>query len=187
MSAKVVNSEVTRKRMVQLLQILQDWPDNKITSVAISDKTGWKDSLIRHDLWLLGYNKGVSNGYRVDELQKAVDSAKRKKQLMNEYDQYYRPARAKGKKFAEEAMKKVVKPVVIDIGKQAVSSGLAYAINEKLAVNVTDKKGNKSKQAVTNPSYRLYTIQDKQHNGNQNNGPKKDNGNQNDKKNKKKH
>lgn len=75
MSAKVVNSEVTRKRMVQLLQILQDWPDNKITSVAISDKTGWKDSLIRHDLWLLGYNKGVSNGYQVADLQNAISLA----------------------------------------------------------------------------------------------------------------
>lgn len=65
--------EVTRKRMVQLLQILKAWPDDKITSVAISEATGWKDSLIRHDLWLLGTDsKGVSNGYKVGELQNAI-------------------------------------------------------------------------------------------------------------------
>ncbi len=65
--------EVTRKRMVQLLQILKAWPDDKITSVAISEATGWKDSLIRHDLWLLGTDsKGVSNGYNVGELQDAI-------------------------------------------------------------------------------------------------------------------
>lgn len=67
--------EVTRKRMVQLLQLLKAWPDNKITSVAISEATSWKDSLIRHDLWLLGFNKGVSNGYQVDDLQNAISQA----------------------------------------------------------------------------------------------------------------
>lgn len=67
--------EVTRKRMVQLLQLLKAWPDNKITSAAISESTGWKNSLIRHDLWLLGYNKGVSNGYQVDDLQNAISQA----------------------------------------------------------------------------------------------------------------
>lgn len=60
--------EPTKKRMVQLLQILKAWPSEKITSVAISDVSGWKDSLIRHDLWLAGFNKGVSNGYYVKEL-----------------------------------------------------------------------------------------------------------------------
>ena len=49
----------TRKRFIQLLAILQKWPDKKITSVAISEVSGWKSSLIRHDLWLLGFNKGV--------------------------------------------------------------------------------------------------------------------------------
>ncbi len=72
MNTSVIIPDVTRKRMVQLLQLLKAWPDNKITSVAISEATGWKNSLIRHDLWLLGYNKGVSNGYHVDDLQKAI-------------------------------------------------------------------------------------------------------------------
>lgn len=61
--------EPTKKRMIQLLQILKSWPSQKITSLAISNATGWKDSLIRHDLWLVGFNKGVSNGYFVNELQ----------------------------------------------------------------------------------------------------------------------
>jgi redox-sensing transcriptional repressor len=67
--------EVTRKRMAGLYQLLKTWPGDKITSAAISGSTGWKDSLIRHDLWLLGFNKGVSNGYRRDELQKAISLA----------------------------------------------------------------------------------------------------------------
>ncbi|MBO4640203.1 MAG: hypothetical protein J5710_10650, partial [Treponema sp.] len=60
----VVIPEATRKRMLLLLNLLGVWPKDKITSVDISEQTGWKDSLIRHDLWLLGYNKGVSNGYQ---------------------------------------------------------------------------------------------------------------------------
>lgn len=36
--------------------------------MTISNATGWKDSLIRHDLWLVGFGKGVSNGYYVKEL-----------------------------------------------------------------------------------------------------------------------
>ena len=65
----------TKKRLIQLLAILQKWPDKKITSVAISEASGWKSSLIRHDLWLLGFNKGVSNGYYIEELEQALKSA----------------------------------------------------------------------------------------------------------------
>ena len=68
----VVIPEATRKRMLLLLNLLGVWPKDKITSVDISEQTGWKDSLIRHDLWLLGYNGGVSNGYRKDELHNAI-------------------------------------------------------------------------------------------------------------------
>ena len=68
----VVIPEVTRKRMLLLLNLLGVWPKDKITSVDISKQTGWKDSLIRHDLWLLGYNGGVSNGYQKDELRNAI-------------------------------------------------------------------------------------------------------------------
>ena len=75
MSAIVKLPEVTRKRMLILQNLLQGWQNEKITSVQISEITGWKDSLIRHDLWLLGYNKGVSNGYRKDDLQEAISLA----------------------------------------------------------------------------------------------------------------
>lgn len=75
MSAIVVLPEVTRKRMLILQNLLQGWQSEKITSVQISEITGWKDSLIRHDLWLLGYNKGISNGYLKDDLQEAIGRA----------------------------------------------------------------------------------------------------------------
>lgn len=65
----------TKKRFIQLLTILQKWPDKKITSVAISEASGWKSSLIRHDLWLLGFKKGVSNGYYIEELEQVIKSA----------------------------------------------------------------------------------------------------------------
>ena len=65
----------TKKRLIQLLAILQKWPDKKITSVAISEASGWKRSLIRHDLWLLGFKKGVSNGYYIEELEQVIKSA----------------------------------------------------------------------------------------------------------------
>ena len=65
----------TKKRLIQLLAILQKWPDKKITSVAISETSGWKSSLIRHDLWLLGFKKGVSNGYYIEELEQVIKSA----------------------------------------------------------------------------------------------------------------
>ena len=75
MSAIVELPEVTRKRMLILQNLLQSWQSEKITSVQISEITGWKDSLIRHDLWLLGYNKGISNGYLKDDLQEAISLA----------------------------------------------------------------------------------------------------------------
>lgn len=86
MSAQVVIPEATRKRMLLLLDLLDSYSKKdsntsgtnlapKITSAKISELTGWKDSLIRHDLWLLGYNKGISNGYQTDDLRKAVEEA----------------------------------------------------------------------------------------------------------------
>ena len=69
MSETLKLPEASKKRMVQLLQILKTWPQKKITSAQISEITGWKDSLIRHDFWLLGKNlNGVSNGYSVENL-----------------------------------------------------------------------------------------------------------------------
>ena len=69
MSETLKLPEASKKRMVQLLQILKAWPQKNITSAQISEITGWKDSLIRHDFWLLGKNlNGVSNGYSVENL-----------------------------------------------------------------------------------------------------------------------
>ena len=75
MSAIVDIPGATRKRLLLLLNLLGVWPKDKITSVDISEQTGWKDSLIRHDLWLLGYNKGVSNGYQTVDLRDAINQA----------------------------------------------------------------------------------------------------------------
>ena len=75
MASIVSIPEATRKRMLLLLNLLGVWPKDKITSVDISGQTGWKDSLIRHDLWLLGYNKGVSNGYQTVDLRDAINQA----------------------------------------------------------------------------------------------------------------
>ena len=84
MTSQVVIPEATRKRMLLLLDLLDSYSrtgsgeanaNAKITSAKISELTGWKDSLIRHDLWLLGYNKGVSNGYQTDDLRNAVGRA----------------------------------------------------------------------------------------------------------------
>ena len=73
MTDKVKLPDVTKRRMVQLLQLLKAWPNEKITSIEISQLTGWKDSLIRHDFWLLGTElKGVSNGYNKDELYNTI-------------------------------------------------------------------------------------------------------------------
>ena len=67
--------EATRKRMLLLQNLLGVWPKDKITSVDISEQTGWKDSLIRHHLWQLGCNGGVSNGYHKLDLQNAIKQA----------------------------------------------------------------------------------------------------------------
>ena len=79
----------TRKRLVQLEELLKSWSGEKITSAKICELTGWKDSLVRHDLWLLRNTPvvecsrserietiahGVKNGYYTSELLKVVQS-----------------------------------------------------------------------------------------------------------------
>ena len=53
MKTSVDLPKATKKRITQLLQILKTWESKKITSVEISNLTGWKNSLIRHDFWYL--------------------------------------------------------------------------------------------------------------------------------------
>lgn len=67
--------KVTRRRLIELEGVLAAWQKAKITSADISDLTGWKDSLIRHDLWLAGLGGGVSNGYVTADLLTAVRKA----------------------------------------------------------------------------------------------------------------
>ena len=82
----------TRKRLVQLEELLKSWSGEKITSAKICELTGWKDSLVRHDLWLIkqtantvvesaetttehGVFRGWKNGYQTSELLKMIRSA----------------------------------------------------------------------------------------------------------------
>lgn len=65
----------TRKRLVQLEELLKSWSGEKITSAKICELTGWKDSLVRHDLWLIGNSaRGWKNGYNTADLLAAVQS-----------------------------------------------------------------------------------------------------------------
>ena len=52
--------EVVKKRMIQLCTLLASFSKEKITSQEIKALTGWTDSTIRHDFWLLDLKKGVS-------------------------------------------------------------------------------------------------------------------------------
>ena len=79
--------EATRKRLVQLNVLLSEVETTNITTKEISSITGWKDSLVRHDLFLINkleseerdktgnYTpvKGVSNGYKTEELIKLLN------------------------------------------------------------------------------------------------------------------
>ena len=83
MSNKDNLPEATRKRLVQLYNLLTSIDSNTITTKEISNITSWKDSLVRHDLFLLknieetNSNevqnlttfRGVKNGYKVEELK----------------------------------------------------------------------------------------------------------------------
>ncbi len=66
--------EPTRRRLVLLAQLLSQQTTEKITSVTIGEFTGWSQSLIRRDISLLDCT-GVSNGYKVADLHKAICEA----------------------------------------------------------------------------------------------------------------
>ena len=67
--------KATRRRLIELESVLKAWQKTKITSADISALTGWKNSLVRHDLWMAGLGGGVSNGYVVADLLAAVQKA----------------------------------------------------------------------------------------------------------------
>ncbi|MCR5289977.1 MAG: redox-sensing transcriptional repressor Rex [Treponema sp.] len=68
--------EPTKRRLVQIAQLLSQYMHEgtvkRITSKDLQSVTTWSDSLIRRDILLLGYKGGVSNGYDVQELYKAI-------------------------------------------------------------------------------------------------------------------
>ena len=76
--------KATKARLVQLNNLLSSWSTPKITTKEISIATGWKGSLVRHDLFLVNKNsndsqnhttvRGVKNGYNVEELLKLLSS-----------------------------------------------------------------------------------------------------------------
>ena len=70
--------ESTKKRLIELESLLASWQGEKITSAKICELTGWKDSLVRHDLWLIKSTadfRGWKNGYQTSELLKMIHAA----------------------------------------------------------------------------------------------------------------
>lgn len=65
-------SEPSRKRLVELAQILRHVKSKRITSVQLEQMTGWSNASIRKDISSLGYIGGVSNGYEVSELLEQI-------------------------------------------------------------------------------------------------------------------
>ncbi|MDY2843346.1 MAG: redox-sensing transcriptional repressor Rex [Treponema sp.] len=65
----------SKKRLVLLSRFLEQVDAKKITSVQISEKTLWSEATIRRDISLLELHNGVSNGYDVKILKKAIDEA----------------------------------------------------------------------------------------------------------------
>ena len=65
--------EIVKKRMIQLCTLLNSFSKEKITSQEIKALTGWTDSTIRHDFWLMDLKKGVSNGYFTAELKAELE------------------------------------------------------------------------------------------------------------------
>ncbi len=64
--------ERTRSRLVTLARLLGQIKEERVTSAKISLLTGWSESLIRRDISVLEVNCGSSNGYRIEELRKAI-------------------------------------------------------------------------------------------------------------------
>ncbi len=61
--------KATRKRLVQFLQILKTWQNDRIKSGDLAKLTACTESTVRHDIFLAGFAGGVSNGYSREELK----------------------------------------------------------------------------------------------------------------------
>ena len=65
-------SEPSRKRLVELEQILAKTKKGRITSVQLEKLTGWSNACIRKDISAIEYSGGVSNGYDAADLREAI-------------------------------------------------------------------------------------------------------------------
>lgn len=75
-SQKFSNS--TKKRMILLLNLLENWGKIYITSKEIAELLGVKDSLIRYDFSVLNLpqeHRGYKNGYEVSVLEQDIRNA----------------------------------------------------------------------------------------------------------------
>ena len=68
-------SEATRRRLVEIAQILSQTEEKRITSVQLEALTGWTSASIRKDISAIEYSGGVSNGYDVNSLLDAICKA----------------------------------------------------------------------------------------------------------------
>ncbi len=65
----------SKRRLVLLERLLSGYTDRNITSQKIEALAGWSAAVIRRDISMLDIRCGASNGYKVEELRKALESA----------------------------------------------------------------------------------------------------------------
>ena len=68
-------SKSTKHRLLLLLQLLENWKKNRITSKEIARLLGIKDSLVRYDFSVLNIpdeHRGFKNGYEVATLKNDI-------------------------------------------------------------------------------------------------------------------
>ena len=147
----------TRKRLVQLEELLKSWSGEKITSAKICELTGWKDSLVRHDLWLINQvvstgsttvvTRGWKNGYNTAGLLAVVWTAMQMRKL-----QTAGQALAAGDLSVTvdtKHMLPALKEHAENLG--AVSLGMTKAVNERM------KSERFKTELITNVSHDLKT------------------------------
>lgn len=67
--------EPSRKRLIQLSQLLGRVQTERLTSAQIQELTGWSAAVVRRDISLLGLARSSSAGYNPQQLAKAIRSA----------------------------------------------------------------------------------------------------------------
>ena len=64
----------TRKRFVLLLNLLENWKKDHVSSIEIGRMLGCKDSLVRYDFRFVNVPSGAKNGYCVQALRQEIKS-----------------------------------------------------------------------------------------------------------------